>query len=142
MNLSDQSSLEENTPLLPENESLETTKPDQLSGISPLAVGGRFSSSSELGFYFAGRPSNCAMYLDQRLQRQIGWITASLLNVSYMIGGGIFASPALTLSLVGSGGMNIVVWVFASLITLTGVATYAELGTMVKYNLYILHFVL
>ncbi|KAI8579271.1 hypothetical protein K450DRAFT_242466 [Umbelopsis ramanniana AG] len=102
----DESSLQENTPLLPESESLDTSKPGQLCGISPLAVG------------------------DQRLQRQIGWITASLINVSYMIGGGIFASPALTLSLVGSGGMNIVVWVFASLIALTGVATYAELGTM------------
>ncbi|KAG2185221.1 hypothetical protein INT44_002011 [Umbelopsis vinacea] len=112
----DESNLEENTPLLPEDHSLETNKPDQLSGISPLAVGGRCSGSE----------------LDQRLQRQIGWITASLVNVSYMIGGGIFASPALTLSLVGSGGMNIVVWVFASLITLTGVATYAELGTMVN----------
>jgi amino acid transporter len=82
------------------------------------------------------------MCIDQRLQRQIGWITASLINVSYMIGGGIFASPALTLSLVGSGGMNIVVWVFTSLITLTGVATYAELGTMVNYNIHICYVLL
>jgi amino acid transporter len=48
-----------------------------------------------------------------------------------MVGGGIFASPALTLSLVGSGGMNIAIWLFASFIALTGVCTYAELGTMV-----------
>ncbi|KAH8552878.1 amino acid permease-domain-containing protein [Umbelopsis sp. PMI_123] len=102
----DGASLEENTPLLHENEDFETTKPDQLSSISPLAVG------------------------NQRLLRQIDWPTASLINVSYMIGGGIFASPALTLSLVGSGGMNIVIWIFASMIALTGVATYAELGTM------------
>jgi amino acid transporter len=54
-----------------------------------------------------------------------------------MVGGGIFASPALTLSLVGSGGMNIAIWLFASFIALTGVCTYAELGTMVCTLLYI-----
>lgn len=49
-----------------------------------------------------------------------------------MVGGGVFVSPALTLAMVGSGGMNIVIWLFASFITLTGVCTYAELGTMVR----------
>lgn len=47
----DESNLEENTPLLPGDHSLETNKPDQLSGISPLAVGGR-CSGSELGITF------------------------------------------------------------------------------------------
>ncbi|GAB5589622.1 methionine permease [Umbelopsis nana] len=96
----------ESTPLLHESEGTATKKPEQLINISPLAVG------------------------NQRLQRQIEWQTASLINVSYMVGGGIFASPALTLALVGSGGMNMVVWMFASFIALTGVCTYAELGTM------------
>jgi len=42
MNRIEASNLEENAPLLPENGTLERNKPDQLDGISPLAVGGRF----------------------------------------------------------------------------------------------------
>ncbi|KAG2175007.1 hypothetical protein INT43_006069 [Umbelopsis isabellina] len=99
---------DETTSLLREEQADDSNKHDITSDISPLAVG------------------------NQKLERQIDWKTASLINVSYMVGGGVFVSPALTLAMVGSGGMNIVIWLFASFITMTGVCTYAELGTMVR----------
>jgi hypothetical protein len=51
MNRIEESNLEENTPLLSENGTLERNKPDQLDGISPLAVGGKvFKTTFELEF--------------------------------------------------------------------------------------------
>ncbi|OBZ88543.1 High-affinity methionine permease [Choanephora cucurbitarum] len=79
---------------------------DQIEHMEPLAVG------------------------DQRLERKIGWIQGAAMNVSYMIGAGIFVGPALTLQLVGSGGMNLLIWFFGALVALSGTYTFMELGTM------------
>lgn len=69
--------------------------------------------------------------LDQRLERKIGWIQGAMVNVSYIIGAGIFVGPALTLQLVGSGGMNLILWFIGALVALSGTFTFMELGTMV-----------
>ncbi|KAI8079567.1 amino acid/polyamine transporter I [Gilbertella persicaria] len=68
--------------------------------------------------------------LDQRLERKIGWIQGAMVNVSYIIGAGIFVGPALTLQLVGSGGMNLIIWFIGALVALSGTYTFMELGTM------------
>lgn len=70
--------------------------------------------------------------IDQRLERKIGWIQGAMVNVSYIIGAGIFVGPALTLQLVGSGGMNLIVWLIGAMIAFSGTFTFMELGTMVK----------
>ncbi|EPB92636.1 hypothetical protein HMPREF1544_00650 [Mucor circinelloides 1006PhL] len=67
---------------------------------------------------------------DQRLERKIGWIQGAMVNVSYIIGAGIFVGPALTLQLVGSGGMNLIIWFIGALVALSGTFTFMELGTM------------
>ncbi|KAI8078328.1 amino acid/polyamine transporter I [Thamnidium elegans] len=67
---------------------------------------------------------------DQRLERKIGWIQGAMVNVSYIIGAGIFVGPALTLQLVGSGGMNLIIWLIGALVALSGTYTFMELGTM------------
>ncbi|KAI8991796.1 amino acid/polyamine transporter I [Mycotypha africana] len=67
---------------------------------------------------------------DQRLERKIGWIQGSMVNVSYIIGAGIFVGPALTLQLVGSGGMNLIIWFIGALVAFSGSYTFMELGTM------------
>lgn len=54
-----------------------------------------------------------------------------MVNVSYIIGAGIFVGPALTLQLVGSGGMNLIIWFIGALVALSGTFTFMELGTMV-----------
>ncbi|KAI9021553.1 amino acid/polyamine transporter I [Phycomyces nitens] len=79
---------------------------DQVSHLEPLAIG------------------------DQRLERKIGWVMGAMINVSYIIGAGIFAGPAFTLQLVGSGGMNLVIWLAGAGIAMAGTWTFAELGTM------------
>ncbi|ORY94118.1 amino acid permease-domain-containing protein [Syncephalastrum racemosum] len=79
---------------------------DHLENVEPLAIG------------------------DQRLERKIGWLTGAILNVSYIIGAGIFVGPALTLQLVGSGGMNVVIWFSGALVAMAGTWSFTELGTM------------
>ncbi|KAJ2961794.1 hypothetical protein NQZ79_g2998 [Umbelopsis isabellina] len=74
---------DETTSLLREEQASDSNKHDYTSDIAPLAVG------------------------NQKLERQIDWKTASLINVSYMVGGGVFVSPALTLAMVGSGAGGI-----------------------------------
>ena len=69
--------------------------------------------------------------LDQRLERKIGWLSGAMVNISYIIGAGIFVGPSLTLDLLGSGGMNIIAWTIGALIAMAGSYTFAELGTMV-----------
>ncbi|KAI9482948.1 MAG: amino acid permease-domain-containing protein [Benjaminiella poitrasii] len=68
--------------------------------------------------------------LDQRLERKIGWIQGAMVNVSYIIGAGIFVGPALTLQLVGSGAMNLIIWLIGAFVALSGTYTFMELGTM------------
>ncbi|KAI7907678.1 amino acid/polyamine transporter I [Cokeromyces recurvatus] len=67
---------------------------------------------------------------DQRLERKIGWIQGAMVNVSYIIGAGIFVGPALTLQLVGSGGMNLIIWLIGAFVAFSGTYTFMELGTM------------
>lgn len=59
-----------------------------------------------------------------------------MVNVSYIIGAGIFVGPALTLQLVGSGGMNLILWTIGAFVALSGTYTFMELGTMVKKLLF------
>ncbi|CAO3703329.1 unnamed protein product [Rhizopus stolonifer] len=67
---------------------------------------------------------------DQRLERKIGWIQGAMVNVNYIIGAGIFVGPALTLQLVGSGGMNLIIWAIGAFVAFSGTFTFMELGTM------------
>ncbi|KAI8970705.1 amino acid/polyamine transporter I [Pilobolus umbonatus] len=67
---------------------------------------------------------------DQRLARKMGWWEGAMVNVSYIIGAGIFVGPALTLQLVGSGAMNLLIWALGALIAVSGTWTFMELGTM------------
>ncbi|CEI89720.1 hypothetical protein RMCBS344292_16848 [Rhizopus microsporus] len=67
---------------------------------------------------------------DQRLERKIGWVQGAMVNMSYIIGAGIFVGPALTLQLVGSGGMNLIVWTIGAFVAFSGTFTFMELGTM------------
>jgi amino acid transporter len=55
-----------------------------------------------------------------------------MVNVSYIIGAGIFVSPAITLQLLGSGGMNLIFWLIGACVAFSGTWSFMELGTMVK----------
>lgn len=102
---------------------------EQIGHMEPLALGGKtfylyWILNSQTDFHHW-------MLLDQRLERKIGWIQGAMVNVSYIIGSGIFVGPALTLQLVGSGGMNLIIWFIGALVALSGTYTFMELGTMV-----------
>jgi hypothetical protein len=115
--------IEQHEPMLGHDELME-----QIGHMEPLAVGGKKSN-----FSYILKFSTCFLHLilDQRLERKIGWIQGAMVNVSYIIGSGIFVGPALTLQLVGSGGMNLIIWLIGALVALSGTYTFMELGTMV-----------
>ncbi|RDA83643.1 hypothetical protein CP532_4664 [Ophiocordyceps camponoti-leonardi (nom. inval.)] len=67
-------------------------------------------------------------------KRQIGIFSASLLIFNRTIGTAIFATPATILSLSGSVGLSLVLWLVGMLIALAGTAVYMELGTGLPRN--------
>lgn len=77
-----------------------------------------------------------ALTTDQRLERRIGWVTGAAVNISYMIGSGIFVGPSFTMKLMGSGLMNVFIWFLGGVLSMAGAWTFAELGTMVSMSLF------
>lgn len=67
-------------------------------------------------------------------KRQIGIPSASLLIFNRIIGTGIFATPATILSLSGSVGLSLFLWVVGTLIAAAGTAVYLEFGVGLPKN--------
>lgn len=64
-------------------------------------------------------------------RRQIGVFTAIFLIFNRIIGTGIFATPSAILSLTGSVGLSLFIWVAGTFIALAGTAVYLEWGTAI-----------
>lgn len=67
-------------------------------------------------------------------KRQIGIPSASLLIFNRIIGTGIFATPATILSLSGSVGLSLFLWLVGTIIAAAGTAVYMEFGTGLPRN--------
>ncbi|KAL4804226.1 amino acid/polyamine transporter I [Aspergillus unguis] len=67
-------------------------------------------------------------------RRQIGVVSASFLIFNRVIGTGIFATPSTILSLSGSVGLSLFMWVAGTLIAAAGTAVYLEWGTAIPKN--------
>lgn len=67
-------------------------------------------------------------------KRQIGVVSATFLIVNRVIGTGIFATPGAILSLSGSVGLSLFMWVAGMLIAGAGTAVYMEFGTAIPRN--------
>ncbi|HEU4566126.1 MAG TPA: amino acid permease, partial [Gemmatimonadaceae bacterium] len=67
---------------------------------------------------------------DQALPRRLGLLSATMIVVGGIIGGGIFATPAEVARQLGSEGAIFAVWALGGLVALAGALTYAELGAM------------
>lgn len=67
-------------------------------------------------------------------KRQIGVFSAIFLIFNRVIGTGIFATPGAILSLSGSVGLSLFIWVAGMLIAAAGTAVYLEFGTAIPKN--------
>ncbi|KAL4784854.1 amino acid/polyamine transporter I [Aspergillus varians] len=67
-------------------------------------------------------------------RRQIGVFSAAFLIFNRVIGTGIFATPSTILSLSGSVGLALFMWVVGTLIAVAGTAVYLEWGTAIPKN--------
>ncbi|KAF3386712.1 High-affinity methionine permease [Penicillium rolfsii] len=67
-------------------------------------------------------------------RRQLGVFSATLLIFNRVIGTGIFATPGTILSLSGSVGLSLFMWVIGTFIAVAGTAVYMEWGTAIPKN--------
>ncbi|KAJ5891538.1 uncharacterized protein N7473_007766 [Penicillium subrubescens] len=67
-------------------------------------------------------------------RRQLGVFSATLLIFNRVIGTGIFATPGTILSLSGSVGLSLFMWVIGTFIAMAGTAVYMEWGTAIPKN--------
>jgi amino acid transporter len=67
-------------------------------------------------------------------RRQVGTVSAVFLMFNRMIGTGIFATPSEILSLSGSVGLALFMWLVGMLIAFAGMAVYMEFGTAIPRN--------
>ncbi|TVY27277.1 High-affinity methionine permease [Lachnellula hyalina] len=73
-------------------------------------------------------------YQTTNSRRQVGLTSAIFLIFNRMVGTGIFATPSAILSLSGSVGLALFIWVAGMLIAAAGLATYMEFGTGLPRN--------
>jgi APA family basic amino acid/polyamine antiporter len=64
------------------------------------------------------------------LHRELGLLSATMIVVGGIIGGGIFFTPAQVARTLPSGGWVLAIWVLGGFIALAGALTFAELGAM------------
>ncbi|KAF4626486.1 hypothetical protein G7Y89_g11673 [Cudoniella acicularis] len=67
-------------------------------------------------------------------RRQVSFVSAVFLIFNRMVGTGIFATPAEIVSLSGSVGLSLFIWVIGMLIAFSGMMTYLEFGTGIPRN--------
>lgn len=75
-----------------------------------------------------------AQYTTSSNRREIGFISAIFLIFNRMVGTGIFSTPSSILSLSGSVGLALFIWVIGMLIAGAGLLTYMEFGTGIPRN--------
>lgn len=73
-------------------------------------------------------------YVTSDSRRQIGFVSAVFLIFNRMVGTGIFATPSSILSLSGSVGLALFIWVIGMIIAFAGLLTYMEFGTGLPRN--------
>jgi amino acid transporter len=83
-----------------------------------------------LGFAVDGNVN----YQTTEERRQIGVLSAIFLIFNRMVGTGIFATPSAILSMSGSVGLALFLWVAGTIISATGMAVYLEFGTAIPRN--------
>ncbi|KAI5954538.1 MUP1 [Candida jiufengensis] len=66
--------------------------------------------------------------------KEIGIVSASFLMLNRMLGAGVFSTPAVILSLSGSVGTSLLLWVLGSVVAFSGLLCYMELGTALPRN--------
>lgn len=71
--------------------------------------------------------------LDQN-KKSIGVISSIFLITNRIIGAGVFSTASTILTLSGSVGTSLIMWVVGSIIAFTGLLTYMELGSAIPRN--------
>lgn len=101
--------------IMSDTKAVEEGAPRRTDGVSQLYEGNVFEATPED-------------------RRQIGVVSASFLIFNRVIGTGIFATPSTILSLSGSVGLSLFMWVIGTVIAMAGTAVYLEFGTAIPKN--------
>lgn len=77
--------------------------------------------------------TNAAVNIDQN-KKEIGVFSAVFLVTNRIIGAGVFSTASTILTLSGSVGFSMILWLVGSLIAFSGLLTYMELGSAIPRN--------
>lgn len=78
--------------------------------------------------------SNAAVVNVDHNKKEIGVISAVFLVTNRIVGAGVFSTASTILSLSGSVGTSMIMWLVGSIIAFTGLLTYMELGSAIPKN--------
>ncbi len=78
--------------------------------------------------FSTGVTANHSPQSGQELVPTLGWFSATAIVTGSMVGSGIFIVSADISRTVGTGGLLMVIWLFAAILTMLGAASYAKLA--------------
>lgn len=78
--------------------------------------------------------ANAAVVNVDHNKKEIGVISAVFLVTNRIVGAGVFSTASTILTLSGSVGTSMIMWLVGSIIAFTGLLTYMELGSAIPKN--------
>ncbi|KAI0069887.1 high-affinity methionine permease [Panus rudis PR-1116 ss-1] len=95
---------------------------------------GKYSKAEEGGTATATASESVEFNQTSEERRQIGTFSAAFLIFNRIIGTGIFSTPSAIVSLTGSVGLSLFIWVAGMVIAILGCLVYLEFGMAIPRN--------
>ncbi|KAK6455570.1 high affinity methionine permease [Scheffersomyces xylosifermentans] len=86
------------------------------------------------GSYSSGSDSEPALIQVDKNVKQIGYVSATFLMINRMLGAGVFSTGSTIFALSGSVGTALMMWFAGTVIALSGLLVYMELGSALPRN--------
>lgn len=91
------------------------------------------ANTDHVSYYSLDKESAAVVSLDHNA-KEIGYVSATFLMLNRMLGAGVFSTGSTIYALSGSVGTSLMMWFAGTVIALSGLLTYMELGSALPRN--------